>query len=100
LRLALTSALGRHHVIALDLDRPRPQAAAGARPGDAHAAADAEERAVRAADDQVALAGQVAVGERGQRQAGVRAAVDIAEEPALLAHEEAEEEVVALAEHE
>src|SRR6202012_30776 len=99
-RRSSAHGLSRHHVLALDAHRPGPERAAGAGAGDALAAADPGQAPGRAAEEEVVLAGEVAVGQRRERQASVRAAVDVAEELPLLAHHEAEKEVVALAEHE
>src|SRR5262245_49004612 len=75
-------------------NRPRRQGLAG----DAKTALRAKECAVRAAQDEVALASQVTVADRGQRRAGVRAAVDVAEHVVAAARDESVEQVVARAE--
>src|SRR6185503_7830990 len=75
-------------------DRPRGQGLAGAGAANAEAALRPEERAVRAAQDEVALTGQVAVADGGERRAGVRTAVDVAEHLAAAAHEETVEQHV------
>src|SRR5580658_1974948 len=55
---------------------------------------------MRAAEDQVVLTRQKAIGRQRQRQAGVRAAVDVTSDFAGSAHDETEEQFLTVAKHE